>query len=91
MDLADSLDQSAHDARKLLALAELQTLALLAVEWACVPGEHEDPPAEADVCKRDRWHARGCLTDAALTAAGLDTQEKRDAKRAELEARGARS
>lgn len=71
---------SKHVTARLLAFIEQQTLALLQLEavgtyhpvhrdtvcCAICLSLHPDPP-----------HAPGCALDAALTAVGLDTQEKR--------------
>lgn len=66
--------------RQLFAAAPALLRALAAVEWS----GHDEWP-ECPECPECRWskdvHSRNCPLDAALTAAGLATQEQRDAAR----------
>jgi hypothetical protein len=70
---------------RLIAAAPALVRALLRIEWS----KDDWTTRNIGVCPRCRlelnkdWpgHASGCQLDAALTAAGLDTQAKRDAIR----------
>lgn len=65
--------------RQLFAAAPTLLRALVAVEWS---GDLEWP--ECPECRRSKGggaHRLDCRLDAALTAAGLETQEQRDAVR----------
>jgi hypothetical protein len=68
-------------ADELRPIIDLQTRALLAVEW----GPRCPWCDERGVAyRRPRRHTDGCPIDAALTAAGLPDQASRDAARAEI-------
>ena len=88
--LADLLERTQGVLEKALthkALAsERLTGALLAVEWAGVRGTcPRCAGCRADESAPDfAAHGHDCGLDAALTAAGLDTQVKRDAERTEM-------
>ena len=78
-------EESAKEEEERAALVEQLTRALLAAEI---------PSSSAKWPRHPRWHRRccglshgahaaNCIVDAALAAAGLKTQEERDAKRRE--------
>lgn len=71
--------------RALLSIIDLQTRALLDVEWRSTYAHCQCPscgaPGPAPYPHLFIGHVRGCPLDAAFTACGLDTQEKRDAAR----------
>ena len=72
---------------RLAAAAPALVRALLMVEWGGLDRDYYDTDELIVVCpccEEPARHARDCELDAALTAAGLATQEERDAARREM-------
>jgi hypothetical protein len=77
----DAASEEAKARMRLAAAAPALLRELLKVEWSC--GHHDDscPRCWFEIDAGREIHAPGCSLDAALTAAGLETQEQRDEAR----------
>lgn len=79
---AEFIAHARVDVPGLLALVELQTQALLAVEWHADTIGHESDYDKCEACQEYHpEHGPKCPLNAEFTAAGLDTQKRRDEAR----------